>query len=252
MGVQSVGDYVDAAGTDARFYTPTELSIDADNNIYVADAYNHRIRKISASQSVTTLAGSGGFGPDAGGFQDGPGDIARFNVPTACHVTLSGDVYAGDGSSNRVRKITPGGYAATFAGSGQAGFEDGPDTLAQFNFPRGIVLDSSRNRLYVVDFNNHAIRYIQLEPATAAREPGAAEFQVYPNPFNSQVAVTLGREASNLSVAVIGASGQVVYAQKLTTGNTFHFNLDGPPPRLYYLSVWQAEGLLVAKKVIKR
>ncbi|MCB9298268.1 MAG: hypothetical protein H6559_34925 [Lewinellaceae bacterium] len=56
MGVQSVGGYVDAAGAEARFYTPTELSIDEGGNIYVADAYNHRIRKIDASQSVTTLA----------------------------------------------------------------------------------------------------------------------------------------------------------------------------------------------------
>ncbi|MCB9265018.1 MAG: hypothetical protein H6558_08335 [Lewinellaceae bacterium] len=46
-----------------------------------------------------------------------------------------------------------------------------PGALAQFDFPRGIALDTSLRRLYVVDYNNHAIRYIQLEPAVAAREP---------------------------------------------------------------------------------
>ena len=46
IGVQSVGDYVDASDTAARFYTPCEVSIDPFNNIFVADAYNHRIRKI--------------------------------------------------------------------------------------------------------------------------------------------------------------------------------------------------------------
>ncbi|MCO6488127.1 MAG: T9SS type A sorting domain-containing protein [Phaeodactylibacter sp.] len=252
MGVQSVGSYVDAAGTDARFYTPTELSIDEEGNIYAADAYNHRIRKISPSQIVTTLAGSGGSGPNAGGFQDGPGDEARFDVPTTCHVTPSGGVFVGDGSNNRVRKITPGGYVSTFAGTGEAGFQDGPDTLAQFDFPRGIALDTSRSRLYVVDYNNHAIRYIQLEPATGAQEVGDINFQVYPNPFNGQVTITLGQEMSNLAIAVSNATGQVVYAKRHIPGKAFDIGLASLPPGLYYLSARQGGKTLVAKKLIKR
>ncbi|MCK5339239.1 MAG: hypothetical protein KAJ50_10520, partial [Bacteroidales bacterium] len=88
IGVQSVGDYVDASDTAARFYTPCELSIDQSNNIFVADAYNHRIRKIDPDRMVTTVAGSGDSGPDGGGFQNGASDTAQFKVPTACHVTL--------------------------------------------------------------------------------------------------------------------------------------------------------------------
>ncbi len=52
IGVQSVGDYVDASDTAARFYTPCEVSIDQFNNIFVADAYNHRIRKIDPTRMV--------------------------------------------------------------------------------------------------------------------------------------------------------------------------------------------------------
>ena len=252
MGVQSVGSYVDSTGTGARFYTPTELTIDASNNIYVADAYNHRIRKIDTNQSVTTLAGSGGFGPDAGGFQDGPGATARFNVPTACHATPSGDVYVGDGSSNRVRKITPGGYVTTFAGSGAAGFEDGLDTLAQFNFPRGITLDNSRNRLYVVDFGNHALRYIQLEPVSGTEEPGAIQFQVYPNPCNDWVTINLGQERSHVTITLSNTSGQELQTKNITPSKTISLNLAGLPPGLYYLSARQGEHTLVTKKLIKQ
>ncbi len=92
IGVQSVGDYVDASDTAARFYTPCELSIDQYNNIFVADAYNHRIRKIDPTRMVTTVAGTGESGPDGGGFQNGIASEAMFKVPTACHVSLTGSI----------------------------------------------------------------------------------------------------------------------------------------------------------------
>ncbi|MCD4729587.1 MAG: hypothetical protein K8R74_03225, partial [Bacteroidales bacterium] len=137
IGVQSVGDYVDASDTAARFYTPCELSIDQYNNIFVADAYNHRIRKIDSGRMVSTIAGSGGFGPNGGGFQNGPGDQARFDTPTALQVILDGSVFVGDGANNVLRQIGTDNMVTTFAGSGESGFLNGPDTLAQFNFPRG-------------------------------------------------------------------------------------------------------------------
>ena len=124
IGVQSVGDYVDASDTAARFYTPCEVSIDQYNNIFVADAYNHRIRKIDPTRMVSTIAGSGESGPDGGGFQNGIGTEAMFKVPTACHVSLTGSIYVGDGENQRVRKITTDNIVSTFAGSGETGFEN--------------------------------------------------------------------------------------------------------------------------------
>ncbi|NQV02577.1 MAG: hypothetical protein HQ542_08030 [Bacteroidia bacterium] len=106
IGVQSVGAYVDGSDTAARFYTPCEVSIDQGNNIFVADAYNHRIRKIDPSRMVTTVAGSGDTGPDGGGFQNGPALEAMFKVPTACYVTTTGSIFVGDGENQRVRKIS--------------------------------------------------------------------------------------------------------------------------------------------------
>ncbi|MCK5765389.1 MAG: T9SS type A sorting domain-containing protein [Bacteroidales bacterium] len=184
IGVQSVGDYVDASDTAARFYTPCELSIDQSNNIFVADAYNHRIRKIDPDRMVTTVAGSGDSGPDGGGFQNGASDTAQFKVPTACHVTLDGTIFVGDGSNQRVRKIGVDQMVSTFAGTGEIGFEDGPDSLATFDFPRGSVYDYNLNRLYVVDYNNHAVRIIHIASGTGISDfPNTDQGNIYPNPF---------------------------------------------------------------------
>ncbi|MEZ5194966.1 MAG: hypothetical protein R2764_00785 [Bacteroidales bacterium] len=183
----------------ARFYTPCEVSIDPFNNIFVADAYNHRIRKIDPSRMVTTIAGSGDSGPDAGGFQNGLAGQALFKVPTACYVSLTGSIYVGDGENQRVRKITTNGMVETFAGSGETGFENGPDSLATFNFPRGCVMDYTAHRLYVVDYNNHAIRIIHLSEITSRHEIELAnEIIIYPNPATNFLTVTSENDQKSL------------------------------------------------------
>ena len=222
IGVQSVGDYVDASDTAARFYTPCELSIDLSNNIFVADAYNHRIRKIDPDRMVTTVAGSGESGPDGGGFQNGPAEEAMFKVPTACFISLTGSIYIGDGQNQRVRKITIDGMVSTFAGSGATGFENGPDTLATFDFPRGCVMDYESHRIYVVDYNNHAIRIIHLSEITGLNlgkiEDG---FSIFPNPAKDEIQITGMDQQSNPVIRIFNASGQLVYEQsginRLTT-----------------------------------
>ncbi len=184
IGVQQDGDYVDASDTAARFWTPCELSIDQFNNIFVADAYNHRIRKIDPARMVSTVAGSGGIGPDFGGFQNGFADTALFKVPTACHVALDGSIYVGDGLNQRVRKIGTDHMVSTFAGSGETGFENGVDSLATFDFPRGAVFDYNLNRLYIVDHNNHAVRIIHIESGVGIIDlQKSGQGNIYPNPF---------------------------------------------------------------------
>ncbi|MEN8226061.1 MAG: T9SS type A sorting domain-containing protein [Bacteroidota bacterium] len=191
IGVQSVGGYVDASDTAARFYTPCELSIDGFNNIYVADAYTHRIRKIAPDRMVSTVAGSGDLGPDGGGFQNGAATTAMFKVPTACHITTDGSIFVGDGSNQRVRRISTDQMVYTFAGSGEEGFDNGPDSLATFNFPRGCVYDYSLNRLYVVDYNNHAVRIIHFESGVGINSsPNKMDnINIYPNPFDTGIRI---------------------------------------------------------------
>jgi len=106
---------------------------------------------------VSTLAGSGTLG-----HRDGTGTAAQFNNPSGVGVDSSGNIYVADRNNHRIRKITSAGVVSTLAGSGDADFADGTGTAAQFNFPRGVGVDSSGN-VYVADKKNNRIRKIEYK-----------------------------------------------------------------------------------------
>ena len=129
------------------------IAADAQGNIYISDTYNNRIRKITVAGDVITIAGSG-----VPGFINAPGTAAQFNHPSGIAVDRLGNLYVLD--NRRIRKITPDGMVAVFAGSGVQGDEDGLAIIAQFNQPLDIVIDDQGN-LYVSD--NHRIRKISTD-----------------------------------------------------------------------------------------
>ena len=152
-GSGSIG-HVDGQGSEASFYEPTGVAVDESRNVYVADKGNARIRKITPSGNVTTLAGSG-----SRGYGEGQGTAASFAYPYGLAVDGVGNVYVADNGNNRIRKITPSGNVTTLAGSGSYGSTDGPGTSASFNSSTGVAVDGSGN-VYVADMFNHRIRKI--------------------------------------------------------------------------------------------
>lgn len=252
IGVQSVGDYADGSDTSARFYTPCELSIDGLNNIFVADAYNHRIRMIDPLRMVTTVAGSGESGPNSGGFLDGPALEARFNTPTAVFVAMDGNIYVGDGINQRVRIINTEMMVSTFAGSGDTGFENGPDSLATFNFPRGCVMDDNLHRLYVVDYNNHAIRIIHLSTSTGTGNlfQITDDFLIFPNPSNGNINLDVPWDNLSYSIFMKDQSGKIVLLKNHVSSAITELNLDHLKPGCYYLSVQRDQGSTSTRKLI--
>ena len=119
------GRWLDGTGTSASFNCPSKVAIDSSGNMFVADARNHRIRKITPGGIVTTLAGSG-----VGGFSDGTGESASFNQPQGVAVDSSGNVFVADLYNDRLRRITPAGAVTTLAGSGATALA-GQVTLGQ-------------------------------------------------------------------------------------------------------------------------
>ena len=94
--------HIDGSRHDARFYGPSGLAVDARGRIYVADTFNHRIRRIELDSSLTTIAGSG-----AKGFKDGAPSSAEFNKPVDLAIGDDGTVYVVDSDNHCVRAIRP-------------------------------------------------------------------------------------------------------------------------------------------------
>ncbi|WP_310556161.1 NHL repeat-containing protein [Flavobacterium sp.] len=148
----STQGFADGTSTTAQFDTPNGVAVDAFGNVYVADTENQKIRKISPTGSVTTLAGS------TLGFAEGTSTVAQFHLPYSLAVDANGNVFVADIGNDRIRKINPFGVVTTFAG-GTQGFADGTGTSAQFDRPFSVALDASGN-MYVADRNNNKIRKI--------------------------------------------------------------------------------------------
>lgn len=151
-----VSGFADGNGAAAMFSGPWALAVDANGNVYVADQTNHRIRKITASGVVSTLAGNG-----TPSYVDGTGTAAQFSSPAGIAIDGSGNIIVADYGDGHIRKITPGGVVTTLAGS-TSGFADGTGTTAKFSGILGITLDASNN-IFAADQNNHRVRKISAQ-----------------------------------------------------------------------------------------
>jgi len=146
------GGFADGAGSDARFSSLSDITVDASGHLYVTDS--NRIRKVSPTGEVSTLAGSGKDGK-----ADGPGATAQFSMPSGIAIDASGNLYVADMANHRIRKVSPKGEVITLAGDGKYGFADGTGSAAKFAHPCGIAIDATGN-LFVADRDNHRIRKI--------------------------------------------------------------------------------------------
>lgn len=158
----------------ARLANPAGFCIDQVGNIFIADALNHRVRKVTPEGIVTTLAGTGEAGYSG---DNGAATSARLNRPSAVTVDTAGTVYVSDTGNQRIRAIGPDGLIRTIAGTGAAGFggDGGPGASAQLNNPRGIAVDESGN-VFVADAGNARIRRIDsqgsISTIAGTGEPG--------------------------------------------------------------------------------
>ncbi len=146
------------AATAAQLSYPTGVEADRSGNLYIADAFNFRIRKVDAEGNIATVAGdgTGGFSGDSG-----PATAAQLNVPYGVAPDGAGNLYIADTDNHRIRKIDAAGNIATVAGTGQQGYggDSGAATAAQLNSPYGVAPDESGN-LYIADTGNHRIRKV--------------------------------------------------------------------------------------------
>ncbi len=147
-----VAGHFDASLSNSQFRQPYGLCSDSAGNIYVADTYNHCIRKISGGM-VTTIVGNG-----TAGDVEANGTNARFNYPTGVFFK-NGILYICDNLNNKIKKMDAAGNVTTIAGSGAWSYQDGPAAQASFKEPKSITVDNA-GVVYVADYENHCVRKI--------------------------------------------------------------------------------------------
>jgi len=175
--------------TSAQLAGPSGVTTDSAGNLYIADYGNHRIRKVTPTGTISTVAGNGtsGFSGDGGAATN-----ASLYLPRGVAVDTAGNLYIADAFNHCIRKVTAAGTISTVAGNGAPGFsgDGGAATNASLNEPTQVAVDLAGN-LYIADSLNHRIRKVTLAApsftlaplslsfsATAGTSPAAQQFSV--------------------------------------------------------------------------
>jgi DNA-binding beta-propeller fold protein YncE len=202
------GRFIGIKEFERSYWVGIQFSFDPEGNIiFGATMYPTYVLKLTPDGTVSRIAGNG-----RSGYVDGPADNAEFGMPCGIAVAPDGSIYVADGSAvfkpgnNAIRRISKG-IVSTAAGTGKAGFKDGPGKGAEFNSPMALAADP-RGNIYVSDSENHCIRVIKPDGMveTIAGTPGKPGFADGPGnaaQFNGPRGIAFD-EKGNLVVADLG------------------------------------------------
>ena len=230
-GKAGVSGNADGTNNAARFNLPCYAGLDSAGNVYVPDAFNDTIRRVTpvgTNWVVTTLAGKAGVSGSA----DGTNSDARFYAPDQVVVDSAGTLYEADSGNNTIRKITPVGtnwVVTTVAGlAGAEGWADGTGSTARFNFGSGeggaVAVDSAGN-LYVPDYVNNTIR--RGLPASSVPPPRLQPPSLSAGQFGFGITGLPGLEVNVESSTNL--SSWVLYGTYLLNGGTNYCSVSPNP-----------------------
>jgi uncharacterized repeat protein (TIGR01451 family) len=202
--------------TSAEFKDPYSVAVDASGNLYIADSYNYRIRKVSTAGTITTVAGNGIYGYSGDG---GVATSAELSEPYGVAVDATGDLYIADIANERIRKVNSSGTIATVAGNGAAGYsgDGGTATSAELYYPYGVAV-SPAGSLYVSDSGNARIRSVSAAGTIstvvggATGDGGLGEFGHLNQPYGvarDNAGNTYIADTNNNRVRKVAANGTI-------------------------------------------
>ena len=225
--------------TNAQLNFPSGICLDVMGNIYVADLYNNRIRKIDTSGIITTLAGAGltGFSPDGT-----PASAARIDRVAALAADSLGNIFFTDYYNNLVRKVDTAGILTTIAGNRVNSYsgDGGPATLASISIVEGVAVDTS-GCIYIADFYNARVRKIAPAPSPLRyRCTHQENYNVYPVPATDWLYIANAPASATASLFTI--LGRQV-AQASRTAGVLSVNTSTLPPGTYILRVTDGDSV---------
>lgn len=236
--------------TAAQLNFPQGIAVDSMGNIYIADFYNRRIRKVSAATGIITTVAGGGPGPYG---DNGPATAAVISDASAVGIDHKGNIYIADFYSYVVRKVDTAGIITTIAGNRTEGYSGdcGPATLAQLSVLQGLTTDADGN-VYIADFSNSRVREVTNgSPCTPAFVNNILEkdFRIFPNPSTGQFTLQNVNLPDENKIEVYNMIGEWVYEAKIYDKQTT-IDLSYQPPGVYILYLGSAEKTIVRKLII--
>lgn len=143
--------------TGAQLHNPQSVVLDKNNNVYILDFLNHRIRKINSSGNIVTIAGNGNTGFTGDGSVATSAEIYPYGIA----VNRNNELYISDASWNVIRKVNSLGIISTVVGIGMYGNtgDGGPASAAKIGSPYGMTFDTANN-LYFADAKHHIVRKV--------------------------------------------------------------------------------------------
>ena len=221
---------------------PSACALDSAGNLFIADTWNHRIRKVAPTGTISTVAGTGapGFSGD-----EGPATAAGINAPLGVAVDDNGDIFIADTGNNRIRQVTPDGVIHTIAGQNAAAFggDGGPAASAQITAPGGLFLDGAGD-LYFADTGNNRVRRLVPQappapPAPVVMPPLSAvsAASLLPGPIAPGELIVIFGAGLGPESGVAGALDSSGILANLLAGAEVRF--DGVPAPMFYAQFGQ-------------
>lgn len=238
------------AATAARLKQPYGVFVDNAGNIYVADSWNNRIRKVDTAGIITTVAGGGSSLGDGG-----PATAAQILVPIDIAVDLAGNMYISDGNGCRIRKVsTTGTIITSVAGDGVCNYsgDGGMATASEVNHPGGVALDECGN-VFITDWGNNRIRKINnCIPTTVFTEQVTeSALKVHPNPNCGVFSLNLvSGYSESVKIIVSDITGQKI-KEYLTSTNHITDIMLNVPTGMYIINASSLHGIWNKKLVVQ-
>ena len=203
-GISGFGGDLRAA-VNANLILPVGVAADGSGNVWIADQFNNRIRRVDTGGIITTVAGSG---ESAYGGDDVLATKTGLMQPQGVAADSLGRLYIADTGNNRIRRVDLDGIITTVAGTGTPGNsgDGGPGARAQLNRPRDVALDG-RGRLFIADTGNHLVRVLDLTNGLIQTVAGTGQ-----GSFNENEGPALEVSLSNPSGIAVGPTGAVFIA----------------------------------------
>jgi len=237
--------------TGATLYRPAEIAFDTNGNMYIADEYNNRIRKVNTAGIISTIVGTGIGGYNGDGIQ---ATTAELYYPSGLCLDAAGNLYIADSENNRIRMVTIAGIISTIVGNGIAGYsgDGGNATAAELYDPCRVTLDATGN-IYICDEKNNLIRKVNNIGQAGIPQFGIqnSEFRIYPNPTTTILNVVLRQAQDDNAILVItDMLGNNIKQIPFNTQQVI-LNLGDLADGIYFITIETERGKTI-KKIIKQ